>query len=298
MRVRPIVKVVVLSLLWVLTINEQSLIGFSSVQAANATKDALTLGIFPRRNTNVTVKLFNPLAEHLTKQLGKRVIIKTSRNFSTFWKEILNGRYDIVHYNQYHYITSRDKIGYKVIAKNEEFGEDTIAGSILVRKDSGIKKLSDLKGKTISFGGGSKAMQSYILPLFFLREAGLTEQDYGSIFAKNPPNAIMSVYFRQADAAGSGDKVLDLPMVTEIIHKDELRFLVRGEQLPHLPWAVSPKIGRTMRLKIQDTLTSLAKTPQGQRVLNHAKLTGINRATDAEYDKHREIIKSVFSRKN
>jgi len=294
MWIKPVVLVAFLLSLFILSVNGDRTIGFSQGFAANAKNDVFVLGIFPRRNTKVTINLFQPLANYLSKKLGKRVVINTSRNFASFWKGVMENRYDLVHYNQYHYVISHEKSQYSVIAKNEEFGEDTIAGSILVRKDSGIKNIRDLKGKTISFGGGPKAMQSYITPLYYLRRAGIDEGDYGKYFAKNPPNAIMSVYFKQSDAAGSGDKVLDLPMVSEVIEKDELMFLVRGEQLPHLPWAVSPTVPDDLRFKIQTILTELNKSEEGKLVLERAKLTGINKAVDSEYDRHREIIDAVY----
>jgi phosphonate transport system substrate-binding protein len=175
---------------------------------ASAADDPLTMGVFPRRNAKVTMKLFNPIAKYLSRKLGREVELVISKDFESFWEGVTEQRYDLVHYNQYHYLESHKKYGYQVIAKNEEFGSSRISGVITIRVDSGIRSVLDLKGKKIVFGGGPKAMMSYIVPTYLLREGGLRAGDYEEAFARNPPNAILSAYFRQSAAAGAGRPML------------------------------------------------------------------------------------------
>ncbi len=265
-----------------------------AAEPAAAHQPALTMGIFPRRNAQVTMHLFRPLAHYLSEQLGREVRLVTAKNFTSFWQDVEAQKYDLVHYNQYHYIVSRQKYGYQVILKNEEFGEATIAGALLVRKDSGIQSMADLKGKKIVFGGGPKAMQSYIVATYLLRQAGLQVGDYEEEFAKNPPNAILSAFYGQAAAAGAGDKVLRLKVVQQHIDTEQMTFLARSEQLVHLPWAVKADLDTTVVEQIQSLLSQLKQTEAGRALLKQARLSGLVRATDAEYNTHRDIIKAVY----
>ena len=262
----------------------------------SATKRALIIGIFPRRNFSDTMKSFTPLAEYLSSRLGRAVKLETSNEFATFWEQVEKGRYDLVHYNQYEYVMTHKKPGYEVIAKNEEFGESTIAGSLIVRNDSGIHSIHDLKGKKILFGGGPMAMQSYITATWLLHKGGLHKGDYIEEFAKNPPNAILAVYFKQAAAAGSGDKVLQLPIVTQNIDSSKLTYLARGKQLAHLPWAVNKHVSVALRLRLKELLTTLKDNPEGRKVLKAAKLTNLVPADDHDYDPHRKIIREVLGK--
>ena len=86
----------------------------------------------------------------------------------------------------------------------EESGKGAIAGALYVRKDSGITELSQLRGRTVMFGGGKDAMLSYIAPQFLLMQAGLKQGDFKNQFSVSPPNAIVALYHKQADAAGGG----------------------------------------------------------------------------------------------
>jgi phosphonate transport system substrate-binding protein len=264
------------------------------VETAMAADEPLTLGVFPRRNATVTYKLFKPMAGYLSEQLKREVKLVTAKDFKTFWKGVVDKKYDIVHYNQYHYLKSHKLYGYEVILKNEEFGQDALAGSLVVRKDSGIHSVQDLKGKKIAFGGGPKAMISYIVPMYLLQQAGLNTGDFEVTFAKNPPNAVLSVFYHQIDAAGAGDKVLELPMVSSQINVDEMAHLLTAKPIAHIPWAVKPGLPDSLRDKIQQVLLNLNDSQRGKDILHQAQLTGIHIATDSEYNPHRSIIESVL----
>lgn len=254
----------------------------------------LTMGVFPRRNASTTIKLFTPIAKHLSKQLGQEVRLETAKNFREFWKKVLLQRYDIVHFNQYHYIKTQDKNKYRAILQNEEFGIKTIAGAITVRKDSGINTLQDLKNKNIIFGGGKKAMIAYVIPTALLHRAGLTKDDYNEQFAKNPPNSLLSVYYKRADAAGTGNIVLNLPLLRNSIDTSKIKYLVTSKPLAHLPWAVKTNMSNALSSQIQNIMLDLNNTIPGKEILKTAKLTGIHTATDRDYNPYRKILHEVF----
>jgi phosphonate transport system substrate-binding protein len=177
---------------------------------------------------------------------------------------------------------------------NEEFGRANIAGAIAVRVDSGIGSVRDLKGTKIVFGGGPKAMMSYIVPTYILRRAGLKAGDYQEEFAKSPPNAILSTYFKQSNAAGVGDIVLQLPSVKSICNTGKLKELAVSESLAHLPWSVRGDMPAKLKAKIQAILTNMHKTAKGKSILEHAGLTNLVMARDPDYDRHREITFEVL----
>jgi phosphonate transport system substrate-binding protein len=268
------------------------LIAVAAAPAALAAEDALIMGVFPRYNATETTTMYKPLAEHLSERLGRKVALITSRDFDSFWKGVSEQRYDVVHYNQYHYIHSAQT--YRVIAHQQEFGKNAVAGALFVRKDSGITEISQLRGRTIIFGGGKDAMMSYIAPRFLLMQAGLKEGDFKTEFAQNPPNALLALYHKQADAAGGGDILIDLPVVKNAINAQELRLLAATEPLLFLPWAVKHSMPANLGQSIQSILVELEKTDAGKNVLRAAKATGMGKAEDRDYNHHRKMTTAVF----
>jgi phosphonate transport system substrate-binding protein len=248
----------------------------------------LTMGVFPRRPASATNKFFRPLADHLAKELGEPVKLVISKSFKAFWQGVEKGKFDIVHFNQYHYLLANEKFGYQVFAANEEQGSQTIAGALSVRTDSGINSVAELKGKTILFGGGKKAMGSYIATTAILKKNGLKEgADYTAKFAKNPPGAVISVFHKAAEAAGTGNIILKVGGVTKKIDVTQMKILAESEPFVHLPWATKKGMDAGKAQKIADLMISMKK---GDPILKSAKVTGFFATSDADFAKVREIV--------
>ncbi len=253
----------------------------------------LVLGVFPRRDPILTMSLFTPLGNYLSTHLDRPVRVETAANFKSFMQRVSEGRYDLVHLNQYQYIQIHQSSGFEAIAQNEEQGEATIRSAIFVRADAPIETLSDLRGKRIVFGGGPDAMMSYIVPSYLLHRAGLKKGDYQELFAISPPNAFLAAYFGQAEACGVGHLVFRLKVVSSRVSPDGMRLLAVSEPMAHLPWAIHPKYSKTLKNRIQALLVGLKRTEEGRSVLAQARLSGINVASDKDYALHRDIIKQV-----
>lgn len=268
------------------------LVALAMPRLVQAQEEPLVLGVFPRNKATETVTMYSPLVDHLTERLGRKVTLVTAKDFEAFWKGVTEGRYDIVHYNQYHF--TRSSQSYRVIAHNQEFGKNAVAGALFVRKDSGINDVSQLRGRTIIFGGGKDAMLSYIGPRFLLMQAGLKEQDFKSEFAVNPPNAMLALFNKQADAAGGGDILIDLQAVRKAIDAKEIKMLAATEPLLFLPWAVKRSMPAALVDSVQATLIELGNTEAGRKVLKTARTSGLDKASDKDYDPHRRMVNAVF----
>lgn len=258
--------------------------------------DPLVMGVFPRRDAVTTAKLFRPLSQYLEQELGIPVLMEMSSDYESFLVNLKRRRYDLVHLNPYDYISAHKDLAYDALVQNEEFGEASIMGAIYVRRDSGIKQLSDLKGKRILFGGGPRAMMSYIVPTYLLQQAGLTKQDYQQSFAINPPNAVLATYLRRTDAGGAGEVVRRLPLVTSKIDVKQLEVIASSQPLPHLPWAVKQEMSAELKQRLLTLLTNLKRSEEGRNILKQARISAFNPVNDLDYDTHREIVESVYGR--
>jgi phosphonate transport system substrate-binding protein len=256
-------------------------------------KNGITMGIFPRRSQKLTMKLFQPMADWLEEQLGQPVNLEAPKTFKEFWRGIKERRYDITHYNQYHYVKSHKLYGYNIILKNEEGNKTTLTPTLWVRKDSGIGNISDLKGKKIIFGGGKMAMLAYIGPTYLLRQAGLNKGDYEENLAINPLDGCKAMYLGQAAACGAGTIMMHLPSVKKIIDINDVAHLKTTDPLTHLSWAVKDEMDPQLSLKIKILLSDLYKIPEGKDVLKSARVNKLHVSNDSEYDVHREMIRAV-----
>ena len=133
-------------------------------------------------------------------------------------------------------------------------------------------------------------MGSYIAPTAILKKAGLEAgKDYTVKFAKNPPGAVIAVYNKAADAAGSGNVILKTKGVKTKTDVKQLKILAESDKFIHLTWAVKSDMPDDKAAKIQAIMTGLKG--KDDAILKSAKVTNFHKATDADFAKVREIIK-------
>ncbi len=258
-------------------------------------EEVIKMGIFPRKPALETTQAYEPLAKYLSSKIGKRVELVVSKDFQTFWEGVKKKEYDLVHYNQYHYIKSHKELDYDVILMNEEFGSPKVNAAIIVRKDSGINSVADLKGKKILFGGNKQAMQSYIGAVQILKNGGLKQGSYAEDFAVNPPNVVLAVFNKMADAGGIGEVLLQLQKIKEKVDVTQLKVLARGDDLPMLCWAVKKEMNKDLAQKIQKTMIGLKNDEAGKNILKGAEATAFVSAADKDYDIIRKIVKESIN---
>lgn len=272
-----------------------AIVFIATAPAAGAQGDELVLGVFPRQGAQMAHEQYGPIARYLSSVLQRVIRLETAKDFDAFWDNVEKQRYDLIHYNQYHYVKSHATVGYEVILRNEEFGKPTMVPALIVRKDSGISSVADLKGKHVVFGGGRTAMVAYIGAKALLAEHGVHDGDYKEQVAVNPLNAVIAVALGQADAAGTGDIALNVSGIAKRVDVTELTVLATGVELPHLPWAARKGLDHTVVEKVQAALVGLDATPDGRKILDDAGVTRFIPARDADYQSCRELIQRVLN---
>lgn len=254
-----------------------------------AESDPIVFGVFPRWNAQITVRDFTPLAAHLGRELGRPVRIETDKDFDSFMRRVYAGEFHVVHLNQLQYVQARQAAGYRAIAKLCDNPDCTIRAVIVTRRDAGLTKVGDLRGKTIAFGDPG-AMVSHVLAKSLLRESAVGPDQYRTIFTKNPPNALLAVYNGEADAAGVGLSVLQRPEIRQRIDVNQLRILAESRHIPHLPVAVRGDMDTRLSRRIQQALAGLAQNSAGYAILEQIGAWRFAVAQDREYDIVRRLM--------
>lgn len=244
--------------------------------------EPLSFGVFPRWSPQATVRDFTPLARLMGTALGREVQVETDKDFESFMRRAKAGEFQLVHLNQLQYLQVSRAGRYRAVAKICEAGSCTIQGILLVRRDSGIGSLADLKGRTIAFADPG-AFVSYVLARSVLRDAGLEPGDYRTIFTRSLPNAVLALYNGVADAAGVGPSVLRRGDLLRHVDVEALRVLAESPPLPHLPVAVRTDLDPDLASQIAAMLIGLHEQAGGPQALARLGIERFAPADDSEY---------------
>lgn len=161
----------------------------------------LIFGVHPLHNPERLYADYNPIVEYVNRRLGGAAVVRleASRSYEEFDKKLYARHFDFALPNPYQTVNSL-RHGYRVFGKMGDDG--SFRGIILVRKDGGIAKLSDLKGKTVSFPAPT-ALAATMMPLYYLHTHGLdARRDIRRLFSGSQESSMMNVYLRKS-AAGA-----------------------------------------------------------------------------------------------
>ena len=246
-----------------------------------------------------TLERFVPFTAYLSKKLGvnfEPVAIDTIN----FTKEMDN--LDFTHTNSLLYIILNRFHGLNILAaeKKGSLGEKS-QGIIIARKDSGIKKLEDLKGKTMIFGP-TLGPTGFMSQIDLLQQAGI-DPDNDLPFYTIPAGSFKhekvayGVLFERYDAGALPLDDIEIMAEDGRIDAEDFVIVARAEPVPYCNFGVSQKIDDSFAKKFKDVVLSITEDDTVElngevvKVLDRALVDGYVDITDADFDPVREMAR-------
>lgn len=109
--------------------------------------------IFPCTDAGNSFRKFHPLVTYLQQITGLNISLVFHDDLAGFERALKNGSLDLAIQDPHVYVKLADQYNNAYILQALSFDQETTqSGVIIVRKDSGLKHIMDLKGKTVMFG--------------------------------------------------------------------------------------------------------------------------------------------------
>lgn len=192
------------------------LTALGALAGAAGAEEPLRIVFIAYENPNQLVENVGPVVDYLEARLGIEVEHFAATDYAAVVEALRHGSADVGFMGPLQYVMARQQAGAYPILGEVYNGSATYAARIFVRKDSGIKNLADLEGKTIAFVDPISS-SGYMYPLDVFKSAGLiaTRDDADAFFrrvyfAGGDEQAIRAVLNRFVDAAGIGQFAFSL----------------------------------------------------------------------------------------
>jgi len=247
--------------------------------------DSIKFGVFPYKSPKTIIEIYGPLAAYLEKKLGRKIRISSATDAKSFLDKAGSGEYDLLLSAPPVYYKLRPA-GYRVIAR----GTPSFYGGAIVRKDSEISTIEQLKGKKVA-AVGKYAYAGYLFLLPQLEEKGLDpREEVDFTFLGKVDTIIYGVINKTFDAGLLRLDALDRSVFNGI--REDLRVIGRSPEIPQFPFAVKNSMDAATIAAIQEALAALSPDrPEERQILNGMQVNNIIAATDADYDLFYEQIK-------
>jgi len=181
----------------------------------------------------------------------------------------------------YQVLVAEDR-GYTVIARTGK--PDRIRGVIIIARDSGIRGVRDLRGRTIAFTNPT-ALAGTLLNQYDLFESGLDVRKRAAVvYTHSPETSLLSVALNRASAAAVSEGDWD---EFQKDHPDSARALSRLRQTENLSGPAvmaSARIPSSQVGRLRTALIGLVSEPNGRAALELAGISEFRPGDSVSYD--------------
>ena len=260
----------------------------SPASGADAREESLVIGLLPEMNVFKQRERFELLAPYLSKHMGIEVKL-TILSYGNIIEKFKDGEVDGAFLGSFTGALAISQLGIVPLARPVDMdGISTYQGYIFARKDSNIKTLADMKGKSLALV--EKTTAGYVFPLAWVKRYGIDS---------------INTYFSEQFISGSHDRSIalvlngkaDVGAAKSTIYKNmqkwqpridkELVILANSLRVPSNALCVSERLDQQYREKLKYLLLNMRSDPEGRNVL---KQLGANRFVETSTDQYQPVL--------
>ena len=272
MSIRPlVVSLIVLSL------------AGSDLSAQQAVKE-LRVSAIPDENPQEMLRIYTPFAGYLTKEIGIPVKFTPVVDYAATVEGLAAGKLDMVWYGGLTSVQAvrRAKGATRIVMRKEDA---EFKSHFITRKDTGIRELKDLKGKTFSFGSVSST-SGHLMPRYFLLKAGVNpEKDFSKFSFSGAHDATAAwVEAGRVDAGALNFLVWDKLLETKKVDTNKLVVFWTTPPYVDYVWTVRGGLDKGIVAKISKAFLKLDyNNPGDKKLLDLHRTKGYIPAKDSEW---------------
>ncbi|MCR4308970.1 MAG: phosphate/phosphite/phosphonate ABC transporter substrate-binding protein [Deltaproteobacteria bacterium] len=258
--------------------------------AETAVKATVRFGVIPRFNPHVTYEYYQPLMDYLSRNTPYRFELRLGRTYLETIEDLRKGTTDVAYLGGATYAIARHRFGARALVKprNAE-GGTTYRCFIIVRLDSPVRTIQDLRGKSVAFGA-RRSTTGALIPSYLLFGSGVTP---------NHLKVVKNLHNHEEVAKAVLKGVYDAGAVKDVVawkyEAQGLRIIAESEELPNAPIAAGPSLPKDAEAAMVKALLSIdGSSPGGKATLARwgpELQHGFVRARGEDYDfLYRKIV--------
>ena len=260
-----------------------------SINAPLSKQAVYIFGVHPLHNSTRLFQVYQPMINYINAHLdGAQLRLESSRDYPSYDKKLFSGHFHFALPNPYQTVTAADH-GYTIFGKMGD--DENFRGIILVRKDSKIKRVSDLKGKSVSYPAPT-ALAATMMPQWYLHEHGINiNKEIKNSYVGSQESSIMNVYLGKSAAAATWPPpwyafIKERPEIAkEVMIKWETPSLINNGLVAR------DDVPDEVVQQVAEIIMTLHTHDEGKKILQKMELSRYERADDKTYEPVRMFLK-------
>jgi phosphonate transport system substrate-binding protein len=246
----------------------------------------LLIGLIPEQNIFRQREKYQHLKKYLFQTLGVNVTFTSLTRYGNIIEHFRDEKLDGAFFGSFTYGLARHQIGVQPLVRPVNLdGTSTYHGYLFARKDSGIRKASDLKGKRFAFVERATTA-GYLFPLAYFKGQGIPGvHDYigESFFAGSHDASILAVLNREADVGVAKNTIFETMAQQNVRVEKELVVIATSGVVPQNCLAVRRDLDPELKNALKEALLAMDKNEAGQETLKRFGARGFIETQDSDY---------------
>lgn len=240
------------------------------------------LGVHPYLNSKKMYKFYRPILDHIESNIGNiEIILETSANYAEYNIKLYRGDFDFSLPNPFQTYNSLSK-GYTVVARMKP--DSVFRGIFVARKESNIKNISQLKGKSISFPAPT-ALAATMMPLYYLYEHGIDiNNDIMKKYVGSQDSSILNSFTSDTIVGATWPPPWETWKEENPKKAEQMEVVWETKSLINNGFVVKKDMDANITKKITDILVNLDTTQRGKKLLREAGFKGFTKSNNEDYN--------------
>ena len=239
--------------------------------ASEPLEGILRIGLIPEHNLFAQKKRYQPIGDYLSRKLRTRVEFKMLSRYGNIIDNFVSSELDGAFFGSFTGALAQKKLHVEPLARPEyPDGTSTYRGLIIVRRDSGIRGIDQMKARRFVFVDKATTA-GWLLPMHYFKTHAVDDVSSWlseSYFAGSHEGVIYDVLDGRADIGAAKDAVFKRLAMDDPRIMNDLLVLAESPSVPENALCVRESLDQSIKSKLLQTLLTMNEDEEGRDVLD------------------------------
>jgi phosphonate transport system substrate-binding protein len=261
--------------------------------------NAIQIGVASMITPVDAVKYYQEIIDYIGETIKQPVQMVHRRTYDEMDSMLERGDVKVAFICSAPYIKNRERFAVELLVAPKVNGRTTYQSYIIAHKDSAVKSLENLKGKSFAFTD-PKSNTGNLYPTYLLKKMGTTPEKYFKriMYSYSHNKSVELVAKKVVDGAAVESIVYEYMLKNSSPYASQTKIIKQSIAFGIPPVVVTKDISADLKKKIKDAFINMHKNQKGKAILDAMMIEAFVDISDRAYDSIREMERYVSGNSN